>query len=85
MQFKEKWQHLLNNIAIEECLLKQRCGDGFFINLFKRCGDGVINDFLFRYRYLLVPLRFHGVTYLHPPSFQRNDFSPCSTYQIRGY
>ena len=45
-----------------------------------RCRDGVINDFLSRYRHLLVLLLFHEVTSLHPPSFQRNDFSTCSTY-----
>ena len=46
----------------------------------QRCRDGVINDFLSRYRHLLVLLLFHEVTSLHPPSFQRNDFSTCSTY-----
>ena len=45
----------------------------------QRCRDGVINDFLSRYRHVLVPLLFHEVTSLHPPSFQRNDFSTCST------
>ena len=49
---------------------KQRCRDGV----------GVINDFLCRSRHLLVPLLFHDVTSLHPSSFQRNDFSTCSTY-----
>ena len=43
----------------------------------KRCRDGVINDFLSRYRHLLVPLLFHDVTSLHTPSFQRNDFCTC--------
>ena len=42
-----------------------------------RCRDGVINDLLSQYRHLLVPLLFHDVTSLHPPSFQRNDFSTC--------
>ena len=46
----------------------------------QRCRDRVINDFLSWSRYLLVPLLFHEVTSLHPPSFQRNDFSTCSTY-----
>ena len=45
----------------------------------QRCRDGVINDLLSRYRRLLVPLLFHEVTSLHPPSFQRNDFSTCHT------
>ena len=42
--------------------------------------DVGIKDFLSRSRHLLVPLLFHEVTSLHPPSFQRNDFSTCSTY-----
>ena len=46
----------------------------------QRCRDRVINDFLSRSRHLLVPLLFHEVTSLHPPSFQRNHFSTCSTY-----
>ena len=33
-----------------------------------------MNEFLFWYRHPLVPLLFHEVTSLHPPSFQRNDF-----------
>ena len=45
----------------------------------QRCRDGVINDFLSRYRHVLVPLLFHEVTSLHPPSFQRNDFSTCTS------
>ena len=45
----------------------------------QRCRDRVINDFLSQSRHL-VPLLFHEVTSLHPPSFQRNDFSTCSTY-----
>ena len=49
---------------------------GSFIKT-QRCRDGVINDFLSRYRHLLVPLLFHEVASLHPPSFQRNDFSTC--------
>ena len=36
-----------------------------------------MNEFLFWYRHPLVPLLFHEVTSLHPPSFQRNDFSTC--------
>ena len=44
----------------------------------QRCRDGVINDFLSQYRRLLVPLLFHELTSLHPPSFQRNDFSTCT-------
>ena len=43
----------------------------------QRCKDRVINDFLSRSRHPLVPLLFHEVTSLHPPSFQRNDFSTC--------
>ena len=43
----------------------------------QRCRDRVINDFLFRSRFLLVPFLFREVTSLHPPSFQRNDFSTC--------
>ena len=43
----------------------------------QRCRDRVINDFLSWSRHLLVPLLFHEVTSLHPPSFQRNDFSTC--------
>ena len=39
-----------------------------------------MNDFLSQSRHLLVPLLFHEVTSLHPPSFQRNDFSTCHTY-----
>ena len=42
--------------------------------------DGVMNEFLFRCRHPLVPLPFHEVTSLHPPSFQRNNFSTCLTY-----
>ena len=40
----------------------------------QRCRDRVINDFLSRSRHLLVPLLFHELTFLHPPSFQRNDY-----------
>ena len=43
----------------------------------QRCRDGVMNEFLFWSRHPLVPLLFHEVTSLHPPSFQRNDFSTC--------
>ena len=50
----------------------------------QRCRDRVINDFLSWSRHLLVPLLFHEVTSLHPPSFQRNDFSTCSTYFLGG-
>ena len=50
----------------------------------QRCRDRVINDFLSWSRHLLVPLLFHEVTSLHPPSFQRNDFSTCSTYFFWG-
>ena len=46
----------------------------------QRCRDRVMNDFLSWSRHLLVPLLFHEMTSLHPPSFQRNDFSTCSTY-----
>ena len=44
----------------------------------QRCSDGDINDFLSHYRHLLVlvPLHFHDVTSLHPPSFQSNDLRP---------
>ena len=45
----------------------------------QRFRDRVINGVLSRSRHLLVPLLFHEVTSLHPPSFQRNDFSTCST------
>ena len=50
----------------------------------QRCRDRVINDFLSQSRHVLVPLLFHEVTSLHPPSFQRNDFSTCSTYFLFG-
>ena len=46
----------------------------------QKCRDGVMNEFLFWCRHPLVPLLFHEVTSLHPPSFQRNDFSTCSTF-----
>ena len=46
----------------------------------QRCRDEVMNEFLFWCRHPLVRLLFHEVTSLHPPSFQRNDFSTCSTY-----
>ena len=48
-----------------------------YINNKQRCRDGVMNAFLFWCRHPLVPLLFHEVTSLHPPSFQRNDFSTC--------
>ena len=48
----------------------------------QRCRDRVINHFLSLSRHLLVPLLFHELTSLHPPSFQRNDFSTC--IQIQG-
>ena len=44
----------------------------------QRCRDRVINDFLSLSRHLLVSLLFHELTSLHPPSFQRNDFSTCN-------
>ena len=50
----------------------------------QRYRDRVINDFLSWSRHLLVPLLFHEVASLHPPSFQRNDFSTCSTFFIWG-
>ena len=50
----------------------------------QRCRDRVIDDFLSQSRHLLVPFLFHEVTSLHPPSFQRNDFSTCSTYFLFG-
>ena len=46
----------------------------------QRFRDRVINDFLSRSRHLLVPLLFHELTSIHPPSFHTNDFSTCSTY-----
>ena len=42
-----------------------------------------LSDFLFMHRYLLVPLLFHAVTSLHPPSFQRNDISTSTTVCTR--
>ena len=36
----------------------------------QRCRGRVINDFLSRYRHLLVPLVFHDVTFLHPLYFR---------------
>ena len=42
--------------------------------------DRIINDFLSLSRHLLIPLLFHELTSLHPPSFQENDFCTCSTY-----
>ena len=43
----------------------------------QRCRDGAMNEFLFWCRHPLVPLLFHEVTRLHPPSFQGNNFSTC--------
>ena len=43
----------------------------------QRRRDGIMNEFLFWCRHPLVPLLFHEVTSLHPPSFQRNGFSTC--------
>ena len=40
----------------------------------QRCRDGVINDFLSRYRHVLVPLLFHEVTSLHPLHFREMIF-----------
>ena len=39
-----------------------------------------LDDFLSLGGQLLVPFLFHEVTSLHPSSFQRNDFSTCSTH-----
>ena len=39
-----------------------------------------MNEFLFWCKHPLVPFLFHEVTSLHPPSFQRNDFSTCNNY-----
>ena len=36
-----------------------------------------MNEFVSWCRHLLVPFLFHDLTSLHPPSFQRNDFSTC--------
>ena len=41
------------------------------------CRDGVMSDFVSWCRHLLVPFFFHEVTFLHTPSFHRNDFSTC--------
>ena len=38
-----------------------------------------MNEFMFWCRNPLVPLLFHEVTSLHPPSFQKNDFSTCNS------
>ena len=62
------------------CNFKNTCKMCSYTIEKQRCRDRVINDFLSRSRHLLVPLLFHEVTSLHPPSFQRNDFSTCSTY-----
>ena len=42
-----------------------------------------LDDFLSLGGHLLVPLLFHGTTSLHPPSFQRNDFSTCINIGFR--
>ena len=39
-----------------------------------------MNYFLFWCRPLLVAFPFHDLTSLLPPSFQKNDFSTCSTH-----
>ena len=38
-----------------------------------------LDDFRSLGGHLLVPFLFHDMTSLHPPSFQRNDFSTCIT------
>ena len=43
-----------------------------------------MNEFLSSCRHLLVPLLFHEVTFLHLPSFQRNDFYTCILSEKRG-
>ena len=42
-----------------------------------------LDDFLSLGGHLLVPFLFHEVTSLHPPSFQRNDFSTCYNYKCK--
>ena len=49
------------------------CTDNFIEN--KGVGMGLSMIY-----YLGIGIFFHGATSLHPPSFQRNDFSTCSTY-----
>ena len=39
-----------------------------------------MSEFLLWCMHNLVPLLFHEITSLHPPSFERNDFPTCSTY-----
>ena len=39
-----------------------------------------MNDFLSWCRKFLVPLLFHDLISLHPPSFHGNDFSTSSSY-----
>ena len=39
-----------------------------------------MNEFVSWCRHLLVSFLFHALTSLHPPSFDRNDFSTCSTH-----
>ena len=41
-----------------------------------------LDDFLSLGKHLLVPFLFHEMTSLHPPSFQRNDFSTCYTHYL---
>ena len=66
------------------CNFKNACECVYSYTIEKqRCRDRVINDFLSRSRHLLVPLLFHELTSLHPPSFQRKDFSTCSTFLFR--
>ena len=36
-----------------------------------------MNEFVSWCRHLLVSFLFHALTSLHPPSFDRNDFSTC--------
>ena len=54
-----------------------------YTNKQQRCRDGVMNEILFWCRHPLVPLLFHEVTSLHPPSFQGNDFSTCNYWGSR--
>ena len=41
-----------------------------------------LDDFLSLGGHLLVRFLFHEMTSLHPPSFQRNDFSTCSSRTV---
>ena len=45
----------------------------------QNCREGIINGFLSRCGHVLVSLLFHEVTSLHPPSYERYDFSTCCT------